>query len=75
MEGVDFQARENAGVKIGLPPPPPALFWRPNEPVVNGGVNEAAEWVFFQCTHWGRGAAGDGPTSVERPRNHQERFD
>ena len=69
MEGVDFQARKNAGVKIGLPPPPPpspALFWRPNEPVVNGGVNEAAEWVFFRAI---LGGAGVEPTGVVRPRN------
>ena len=45
-------------------------FWRPNEPVVNGGVNEAAGWVFFQC-NIGR---GDEPTGVGRPRNVEVRL-
>lgn len=51
--------------KIDLRSSPPLQYeaalscWRPNEPVVNGGVNEATGWVSFQC-NIGR---GDGPAN------------
>ena len=62
MEGVS----KNAGVKNRPPPPQDeaALSWRPHEPVVNGGVNEATGWVFFQCNmYW---AGRDEPTGGRR---------